>query len=136
MASGKINYILYDTVTGEIIQTGITGENDTFDWIGANESAMEGMANDAVEYVDVVNKVVISKEDQIASIDKTALFADGVDSIVISGVEIGTNIFINKALAGVTTDGEITLTFDAAGQYTIKLVVHPFLNKEFIVSAN
>jgi len=126
------DFIVYKDDTGEILRTGVCPENMIAAQAESNETAIEGKANDELQYIDTNN--VTDKLDSTAVINKTNMLADGIDTTVISNIPIGTmlNIENNEYLI---TDGVFEFTVDLPGNYTVTLTIIPYLPIVFEVIA-
>ena len=100
---------------------------------GANESVLEGIANDETQYI--VNEIITNKVENPATIDKTTLIADGVDAATISVLPNPSLIYVNDEIYTVI-DGVFGFTVDTPGNYIVRCTAFPYLIKEFIVNAS
>jgi len=84
----------------------------------------------------VLNGVLTQRPEMSVSISKLTVDADEIDFAEVTQIPIGTNVFIDRISQGSCDDGTVELTFDTPGEYLIKLVKFPYLNKEFTINAN
>ena len=129
-----MNYILYDKITGEILQTGVCTPADFSSQLQvAGRALLEGIANDMTQYI--VTGTVADKVENPATIDKTEISADGIDVATILDLPDFTTIWFDGT-EYVVTDGIFEFTIDTPGEYVIRCESFPYLDKEFTVYAN
>lgn len=132
-----IDYIVYNTATGEILKTGKCPTDMMQAQAHEGETVMQGSASDLNNYI--VDGVVTAKQAQQTTIDKTLISANGIDSILISNVPTNAKLTIKNtktfALNESTISGNGEFKTVDAGQYEIKVEKFPYLIWREIVTA-
>lgn len=129
------NFIIHDAL-GQILRTGSCPDSMVADQLQPGETAIEGTANDATQYISggiVTNKPAIG-----CTIDKTTMLANGVEVATISGLPNPTQARIvgggsNQQVT--VTDGALELTFDLTGVYKVTLTAINKLPQEYSINA-
>jgi hypothetical protein len=129
-------YIVYKESTGEILRTGSCPDDMLSMQAGAGEIAIEGIAIDTTQYIDIATQLVVDKILIPCSINKTTMAADGVDSATISNLPNPSLIHIKDEGRWEITDGEFQFTVDTPGVYRITIISPIYLNVEYNVNAN
>lgn len=131
-----MNYIVFNSV-GEILRTGVCANPDFDLQANENEFVMEGIANDLIHRINVSTLAVEDKPELAASINKTSILANGIDSIIISDIPVNTIVEIKgEGPLWTVDDGTFELTVDTVGTYQIT-VTHPlYLPKEYTINAS
>lgn len=132
-------YLIFAT-TGEILRSISCPEEMLNIQIQANETAMEGIANDSLQYIpDVNDPIVTDKLANPTAIDKISVLADGIDQVALSDIPVNAEIAILGLEAGVHILEAIgvsdTITFDTVGKYKLTITAFPYLNYEVEVDA-
>lgn len=133
-------FVVCDAVTGEILRTGTAPESMVAAQVQAGETLMVGLtANDATQRVNVVTGAVIDKFALAATIDKTTVTANALDTCTITNIPSATHARIlvrEEPLASVdVNDGVLVLTFDTPGAYTLELSAFLWLPQTFEITA-
>lgn len=118
-----MNFTVYKNDTGEIVKNCVCPAEFANDQIVAGESIIEGVSSDITQYV--VNGVVT---------DKPAM-TPIVNGLTITGLPIPCSLTTYGTTYEIP-DGEVTLSYDLAGEYHVKVVAFPYLNWEVTVDAN
>ena len=88
------NFIVYD-IDGVILRTGYAPDSMVSIQAGL-DFVIEGIADDLLDFVEPFTAVVTPKTTRGLSISKLTMDADGVDSVIISGLKIPSVVRINK----------------------------------------
>jgi len=127
-------FIIYDN-NGQILRKGSAPEDMLLIQKNINENILEGFtADDNTQYI--LNNTVTDKVSMETSINKATVIANSIDTIVISNIPNDAELLINNESIEIITDGTAELTFDAVGEYSVKLDVFPYLEQEYIINAN
>jgi len=87
-------------------------------------------------YTPATETYSIEDREQVpATIDKTEVDADGLDTITISNLPNPTAVIVDEQTYTVT-DGAFTASFDTAGEYLIVCRSKWYLDKEFTIDAS
>ena len=130
-------YVVFND-SGLIIRSGSCYPNEL--WLQAfqaSESVLEhtDLVAFGTHYVDVYDYFAIKKCPTFnESTNKLTMVSDGVDSIIISGIPIGTVVSVDGENY-VVDDGIIKLTVKFPGVYKVKLSGFPYLDKIIEVTA-
>jgi hypothetical protein len=117
-----MNYIVYNLCTGKIERTGYCPPNAfELQAISENESVLEGQANDLLDWIE--NGAVTAKLISPTTINGYIL----TNLPIPSTVRIGSEEFLVE-------DGELDMTFDLPGTYTINVDSFPFQDATFEVT--
>lgn len=130
-----INYIIYSTINGEILRTGVTPELEQ-QVINPSEAALEGMADGRTQYV--VDGAVVDRPENPTTVNKTEVLADGVDAFAFSNYPASSVIMIegNLRYFGVLAAGADDFVTSYPGAYTVTVFSFPYLDKEFTINAS
>jgi hypothetical protein len=129
-------YIVYSNASGKILRTGICpDEMVDIQKLGVLEEAIEGEAHDLTQYINTEDQTVVNKTENPATINKTDISANGVDSATISGLPTDSLVTANN-MSYEVTDGIFEFTIDSIGIYVIRCDSFPYLIKEFTVNAS
>jgi len=126
---------LYDKATGEVKCVVDIVPDDVFSGYVANLDSGTGYVLGAYPldkyYIDPTAQTPKQKTPQGISVSKNSIAADGVDTCVLSGVAVGSELRINGADFGVVSDGVVEFTTNIKGPHRI-LLRHP-KHKDFVV---
>ena len=130
--------ILYDMDTGEIVGTLHCSENLVSSNIALLPNGVGCFQFDAdvtgeTYYYDLANSLV-PRPEITAALNKASMFADGLDSIIISGLPVPCELEIEEVTYDVP-DGDFEFTTTLAGTYTIIARSFPYLEKSWEVTA-
>lgn len=130
-----MNYIIYSTVNGEILRTGVTPELEQ-QVINLNEAALEGTADARIQYV--VNEAVVSRPENPTTVNKTAVLANGTDAFVFLDYPAGAVVMIEGHLQymGTLAAGADDFVTSYAGEFIATVYAFPYLDKEFTINAS
>ena len=132
------NYVIYSNTTGEILQSGSCSDADLENQIynEVTSSLLVCNANLHKDFINPVTLEVVAKLSNPTTVNKLAVNADSVDTIIFSNTPSNSNIFINHELFGVADGTDILVTFTTSGSYIIS-VEHPeYTSKEFTIDAS
>lgn len=127
------DYVVHDA-SGRILRYGGCPEDQVSAQAGAGELAIEGSGGDMSHYV--TGGVITPKTPSAATLDKTSVTADGVDTATISNISPPAFVWIGNEMIGETSDSSVELTFDTPGEYVIRLDEVEHFLKEFTINAN
>jgi len=149
----SIQYTVYDTTTGAILRTGtaLTEASARLQGSKPGTSVTLVGSDPANEIIDVnpigIDPSTLPRQNMqvngtATSVNKTAITANGVDTIVISPVPNGAaydiylpaNLGLVQPPDGIITDGQLILTTTVRGIYSVKVSFQTFL--DFTVSFN
>lgn len=114
------NYILYNE-NGTICRTGNCSESDLHLQAGVGETVMEGLANDALQYVK--GGVVKMKQPLGAVWSSQQVLSDGIDEIVLDGLPIPCTVSVDGD-PFLVEDGNFEFSTEDIGTYKVQ-VNHP-----------
>lgn len=137
-----IEYLTFST-TGLILKTGTCQLDMLALQASGTDTALQGTANDSLQYIPDVNTPVITdKLANTSSIDKTTIIANGIDTSIISSIPVSSvAAFTVPASAAdipdmAITDGVVSFTATNPGDYIITLELFPYLKYEVTVTAS
>jgi hypothetical protein len=129
------NYVVYNTVTGEIVEVGAM--YDAYLYIRETPTnavlVTEDSVNQSIAYV--LDGAIVNKEPLSLSINKTQIIADGADTATVSNIPTGTKVTWPDGLVEDVTDGLVEFAVDLAGLYTFKFTAVPYLDQEVTIEA-
>lgn len=127
---------VYETSTGRVLAQGFYDERGD----GATARSIGlGSISPATEYVPAGVKT--ARPVVAMAINKNTVIANGVDSVTITLIPVGSRVSIFKdqdqlARAVVTvSDGTLVATFDTTGVYTLVIALFPNVEVSFTVTA-
>jgi len=102
---------------------------------GTNEKVVQlpDHLNDATAYIE--DDLVVEKQPFPFQIDKPQILADGNDTVTISNVPVGTMIIWHDGQEDVVNDGQVQLSTDLPGTYTLTFDAVPYLEQEVTIEA-
>ena len=132
------NFVIYDITTGEIVN-GINCLPDQMEQnveIGQGFIEVTAFIDDAENYV--LAGVITPKPPVTASIDKTTIAPDGVDTVTVTGIPMGSHVTIKGPVSqtGTINDGVASITVNLPGTYVITIEAFPYLKWENSFVAN
>lgn len=119
------SYLIYRADSGEITKTLISGVPLTDADIGPGLLLIEGEADDAARYIDVLTGAVIARPHLDHALDKAVLAADGGDEARLSGLlPAPCKVRIEGPIVQqlTVTDGELIFTATDPGRYRITML--------------
>lgn len=126
------SYTHYDN-SGKIIQSGVVSDVDINDM--PYPRIPEYTEDFSTNYV--YNGIITNKPTNTTTIDKVTCLSDGVDFITLSSIPDNATITISGQ--GVNINQSIgnsdTITFDLAGEYSLRIESFPSLDYEVIINA-
>ena len=132
-----IEFCVYDESSGEMKITGMISDNDNdLSWLEAGKKLLKVKADQQLQYIDVATDQVKDKKNMIASANLSSVVANGVDQIIISSLEVGTEVIIDNDPKGIYVATSLEITFDAIGEHVIQLKKPQYFDKEFVINAN
>ena len=126
-----MRWALYDE-SGAIIQvyTGPESEAELQGW--QYIPILDGL-DDSTSYVDA--EAVLPKLPFSLAITQTTISANGTDEAVISGIPAGATVEWPDGQIDEVTDGEVRLSVDLPGTYTLIFDAVPYLRQEVTIEA-
>jgi hypothetical protein len=103
--------------------------------MGGAEFVLEGQANDATQYIDMTTHTVSDKPQIVPVPSKITLVADGIDSIIITGLPVPCTVIFDGTRYDVP-DGVFEFTVNLPGDYSIKVEALNMLSYETAVIAS
>jgi len=122
--------------SGEIIETISCPDSGIKMQMQPDQLYIKGAGAGDTHYI--LNKEIIKKtEDQLITIDKTIIYADGTDSFTISNIPNLAKVVVANGVftAYIVDDGDFEYSTDVQGEYTITISSAPFFDKVFTVGA-
>jgi hypothetical protein len=130
--------LIYSGDTGRISgYVSGTGGNPSLNIPPGHEAIVGGDGDADTQYVDLSTITVVDKPQLAVTPDKLTATADGIDAVTITGLPTPCDV----AFAGLVvdnfqvTDGVLSMTFSAAGTYTLTLSAFPYLLQELVIDA-
>jgi len=131
------NFIIYHKNTGEILRTGSCPESMiSIQASELGELVMEGQANDSTQKINISTEKIVDKTIIPCSINKTAMLANGIDSIIMSNLPNPSAIKIKGEEVWQVTDGTFEFTIDTPGKYEIIASSSIYLSVEYTINAS
>lgn len=128
-----MKFIIYNS-GGEILRTGVAPLLMVSKQKGPDEFITTGVGSDETHYVDTTSRTLSPKAAMAATINKTTLQGNGIDSAIISGLPVPSKVKINDIVYENTDPGfEFTVNFP--GEYKIIITSLKFLGQEILVTA-
>jgi hypothetical protein len=123
------DFSVYDA-TGLVLRSGTCQPDDLPLQAGPGEFALEGRANDLLEYV--VGGVIQPRPVMSVLLDVTTVPADGLSEATFTGVPTGAAVTVRGPATDAFTvpDGELVMTFDVPGTYRVSIEKFPFRDFE------
>lgn len=117
-------YFLYSTVTGEIVTELHIKPADVILNTSEDIHSILADGDPNLKYVDLVGEPVVSDKQLIGyTINKTAISADGVDTVDLTNLPTGTLLTVGTETE-TESSGAISFSVDLAGTYDLNLT-HP-----------
>lgn len=88
----------------------------------------------AVWYVDMDTMTPVERPNMPLTVTKTNILANGVDTVMISGIPFGTRMTSPLGDA-VVEDGVVEFTTTIPGEYAIHLSLFPYLDNKVVIYA-
>lgn len=131
-------YVIYDVATEEIVSCHVgTAPLSADVGEGFDFAAIE--STDYVEththLYDSENQQVVMKSSLDITLSKLTINADGVDSLTMSDIPSGSQVFINDALLGICNDGFFDFSTDEPSTIKITVKKTRFLDYEAYIDA-
>lgn len=137
--TAPVLYLVHDS-GGAILRTGRCPAGLFEAQAGPGETVIDiaSEANDVTHYFDTATGAVRAKPALGAVIDIASVLANGADAATISNLPSPTEYRVSgTAFAqGVVTDGTLALTFDATGDYRVRLRAANRLDQEIALRAS
>jgi hypothetical protein len=128
------SYVVFDK-DGEILRTGSAPDSMVKQQARDNEFVLKGDADDLFDYVEPFSGAIKGKQSHKSiKINKTTLKADGIDSVIISGLGLKSRIIIHDDEYH-NPDSEFEFTVNLPGEYDIICRSINQLEKTFKVTA-
>ena len=129
-----VPYVVFNE-GGEILRRGNCQDRDLLSQAGVREDVL------MLEYKEdtyIHEGILVAKTVGEATVDKTEVDADGVDSVVISGYSIATKIRVEGPVEYLGTLDPITdfLIFEIPGEYHLYLTSIEQKDQEFVIYVN
>jgi hypothetical protein len=123
------SYTTYDSVTGEVTSTGMTGEPDISIKAGLGEGALLGRVNPEETYIDVTGQDPVAK----ARVANPTTYDAGTQTF--SNIPNPSRVEIRGPInaAEVVTDGEAILSTRVPGEYRVIIRSFPEQEQVFFV---
>jgi len=131
----SVNYIVYDSTTGQIKRTGVCAPVALPYQALTGESVIEGVANDLLNYIDVTIDSIETKTTMPYTIDTTSIAADGVAESNIIGLPDNVLVRWPDGSSEVVTDNAVEFSTTQPGTYTIQFDAVPHLLHEIEITA-
>ena len=129
-----IQFVTYDTTTGQISSTSICPEEFLPLQVTAGQGIITGVAaDDTSKYV--VADVITDKPSMPLVIPAGDAVADDLTEFVITGVPTDCAVTVDGEALPLVTDGSLELTFDLAGEYKVIFIKFPYLDDEVTINA-
>jgi len=128
-----MRFIVYNSF-GEILRSGSAPLSMIPKQKGPGEFVTTGKGNDETHYVNTTFRTLAPKTAMGASINKTAMKGDGVESAIISGLPVPSKIRINKKIYD-NVNPVFEFTVNLPGKYEIVCSSLKFLDQQFLVNA-
>ncbi len=129
------NYVVYEPSTGYVIVKG-SGELRSVDPADFSPTAaLLTYGDDLGDDLYVANGQVLAKQSFAFQKDKLQIIADGLDVLTISNVPVGTTVIWPDGQEDVVNDGEVQLSTDLPGNYTLTFDAVPYLRQEVTIEA-
>lgn len=122
------DYVIYNPLTGAIKRLVNCPESMFTIQIQPGEAGMEGVANDATQYIN--NGVITDKPQLLANLSKSSIVLS--ESVTISNLPIPATVHIERMKYDVP-DGELTVNFNLPGTYRIECSALNYLPQSFEV---
>jgi len=132
-----VRYVVFDINSGFITRVAYLPSYET-GFIEGSEDLLPydaGNLSDLEHYVDLNTMTVVPRPDNLSTLDKTTVAADGTDLATISGIPAGSVVRITGQPEQTITDGVLELTFDTPGTYKIRIQSFPEKDTEFTIVA-
>lgn len=133
------DFVVYD-VSGKILRIGYCNEDEIeYQSRSEDEFTLAGTAGLDTHYV--ISGVLTAKASCPATISSTTITADGVDTILIDNIPIGTTatIVVPEGAASIDpiiiNDGDLDFTCVVTGTYTFTLTSNTYLTKTLTLTA-
>ena len=127
-------FTIYDD-SGVILRTGNCPESMIEIQSGSGENLIETEADGNLQYVDVATKTVVDKPQLVPVLNKTTLLANGVDSIVMTGLPNPTAVQIDDDRPYTVIDDVFEFTVSLPGDYVVRVNAVNRLSYETTVTA-
>jgi hypothetical protein len=112
---------VYETATGRIFGTQDHSREGVTLTVDPAHSVIPGESDGGVDYVDISGTPTITARSAItATLDKTSITADGVDTATLSGLPTTCTLNIDGDTVAIT-DGTLAFTATDPGPYTITI---------------
>jgi hypothetical protein len=126
-------YFYYNT--GAIFQTVKSSSPISTQGTPSGLGVIDGNCDIDKSYIDIYDYYVLkSKTESPATIDKTTIPANSIDTCIISNVPNPSTVTI-ASTSEIVTDGEFEFTIDLPGIYKVKIESVAYLDKTFTVTA-
>lgn len=130
-------YVIYYTSTGEIKNVGEGNLAQIKEY-----PYPEGLAwleipewIDHNNYVDLSDLSVRQKTVMSIAVSALTILADGNDTATITGIPAGTEVMWPDGQTDIVNDGEVRLSVDLPGTYTLRFSAIPYLDEEVTIEA-
>jgi hypothetical protein len=123
----------YDPETGKVLAVGLVPENMVDLQTGP---IYIGSADPTTQYI--VNDVICERPEFDIRLSGTTVKANGLDSLVVSNVPIGTFVSVSgpTSISSVTdAEEDISMTFVVPGQYVLTMENFPFQEMKVTINA-
>lgn len=132
-------FFAYDLATGRLLHW-ISGDGVTNDWVPAGQAVIEapGARPDDVGAYRVVGGALQAKAALPATLDKSTIAANGVDTATITGIPATARLRITDVNGTTTREADGTaleITADAAGDIAVAVSLFPYQAHTFTVTA-
>jgi hypothetical protein len=123
----NIPYLVYSVSTGMILRTGDAPPSMVSIQAQPGERVMQGLANQGTQYVQVAENqdddVLADKEAIPYTVSASTIAADGLEACVVGNLPIPCSWRLSGPLmaSGVELDGDLGITTDEPGMYTLEL---------------
>jgi hypothetical protein len=124
----NIPYLVYSVSTGAILRTGDAPPSMVLIQAQSGERVMQGPANQGTQYVQVAENQdddVLADRDAIPyTVSASTIAADGLEACVVGNLPIPCSWRLSGPLnaSGTELDGQLEITTDEPGNYTLELV--------------
>ena len=125
---------IYKTLNGELVRV-----------VRCPDSMIDIQCNSGEKYIDgnyegskyyVSNNEAVHRPEMDIIVDKTILSADGVDSVVISNVQDGAEVFVDGVIFGIVeADGVVEISSNVPKEMNIAITLFPYFDKEIAINA-
>lgn len=130
-------YFMYDT-NGRILFTGSVGKNTNLDDMKLDPShgyIVGQHAEGDTHWYNAANGQVEQRVSSVASWDKLAITADGIDEATLSGLPVPCTVFVDGAEI-LVEDGSFEFSADDQGEYKIWIDEVGYLRQEWMIDAD